>query len=1476
MNLKSPMPILVPRQLHSSKRWQAVLACFTALAVLASLLHPTPARAEDPLPPPVDRAPVVQAWLYGGAQVRAAAELALLGSPEQVRAFIEGKWQEAQRLDDRDAVVAVIADSGPSVRGAAQSALNAADAGDAYAIRRFLDYGWQQPSDTDARVQVNQLMAAGGAQVKAAAQQALDTSDPSVWREFVDAGWQSRWLVDQRVRVNQAMASGGTAVKAAGQKALDAGTPEALESFLAYGWSVAAARDQETESLTALQAQAQAQGEVAAQETQRAVDEGARAKEAAAAARRSAQQAAAATNAARNDTREAAAQAKRAAVAAQKAAAAAKVAVQAAASAQRAARAAAAAAQRAASAASKAEQAATKAYNAAANAATDASKADAARIIAQEAKDNARLTRDLATSAHLAGQAIQAGLGAVEAARLAALEAKHASDANDEATGYANAAGADASAAVAAAKQARADADRALRAADAAQNYLMVAAQAAFRARDAANRAAQHAEQAADAAIDAANHAGDAATAAQRATEAANAATAAAQAAAETAGQAIEVYNAARTADAERIAVMLDQGVEAARQASGLYDQAQAAAKWDAVQAAQRDAETNRLVAEAINPATDPAVAVTAGRKAALNLMSSRGAWTRQAAQAALAGGDLQVMEFVRTGIASAAGQDDRVTLRDLAITDNTALRDAALAALAGSDAQVSQFLQTQNYSGRLTQDRLKVNQILSAAKTAGDTYLAQQAQVALDSGDGQVLREFIAAGQYRAAAVGQRVQVNTILASPDSGPEVKAAAQIALDGPPPGLRQFLDEGRYAAAERDQDAAAHLAVAAGLVQRINQTAKTATENALKAQSVAAQARKDAAAAANYASQAALSAQQAAGYAAQAAQYANQASQSAEKAAIAVQTAKAAATRAAASARSAIRSAAWAVASHEQAIQSANEARASANRALDSALAAGKSAEEAQAAAKEAYEKFLSVRGGEIGKCHAEYASGPASDIERFLAGTQGDWYRNCVSNVIADPVELAKRAYSNSAYCSVYPEGSQLSKNCLASVLTPEFTGDQTLVMITETLKGITAALIPIAIAVGIGCVATVVCGIVAGTLVDIGDVGLNVYKYFNGDQSLADTLLHLGGIALEALAFAGIAKLVGAGFKAAKQLYELSRAAKVAEAEISLLTLALAKLKRLPSCLAGGNSFAPETPVLLADGTSKPIADVRVGDRVLATDSLTGSSRGEPVVDLIRSVDTELTELSVRQPTGQRAVLRTTPKHPFFVPATHSWTGAGELAPGTVLHTPDGSDARVTTVRTHPGHRTMFNLTVHRTHTYYVLAGETPILVHNGGCKDVVLGLNGPSEGLGSDALRDLLNKDGLNVTTYNGNPWGDLDPDTNNKLPLWIGMVQAAIKDPSVKIYVTLDGLDGTDAFLKLRAAVRHGKNMKPEDAMVANGTDWEMAQLINAIIRGPADGGRDRKSVQFFLNGKNISADLWSKLPTTDAGWREFKGM
>ncbi|GAA3064429.1 Hint domain-containing protein [Actinokineospora globicatena] len=44
-------------------------------------------------------------------------------------------------------------------------------------------------------------------------------------------------------------------------------------------------------------------------------------------------------------------------------------------------------------------------------------------------------------------------------------------------------------------------------------------------------------------------------------------------------------------------------------------------------------------------------------------------------------------------------------------------------------------------------------------------------------------------------------------------------------------------------------------------------------------------------------------------------------------------------------------------------------------------------------------------------------------------------------------------------------------------------------------------------------------------------------------------------------------------------------------------------------------HSFVPGTRVLLADGTSKPIEDIRLGDEVLAADPATGQSAARKVV---------------------------------------------------------------------------------------------------------------------------------------------------------------------------------------------------------------------------------------------------------------------
>ncbi|GID29726.1 hypothetical protein [Paractinoplanes brasiliensis] len=1143
---------------------RSLIAVLAALAVFAGLLRAAPARAEDP-PITADRSAVLLAWQDGGAQVRRAAEAALTGGDDQIRAFLDGGAARAQRQDERDAVLAAIGDSGPAVRAAARTALDTADDD---VLAAFLDHGWRSASEIDARVRVNQLMAVGGDQVKQAGQQALDSESPAKLRQFLDTGWQAQWQTDQRLRVNQAMQTGGPEVRTAGQRALDAGTAEALESFLEYGWAVAASWDEETATLTGLLAQAEAAGTLAAQETQRATEEAEKARAAAEAARKAAAEAAAATDAARNDTAEAAAQAKRAADAAQKAAASAKVAVQAAAAANRAARAAATAAQRAASAASRAEQAATSAYRAAADAATDATKAATARQAAQTARDMAKKAREFADTADQAGKAIQAGHSAVAAAKSAAQHAKEAAAANDQAVQYAKNAGADAREAIAAAARARANAERAVRAANAAEGYLQVAIDAAFASRDAARRAADHAEAAAVAAIEAAEHAGEAAEAANRATAAAQAATTAATAAVGTAAQAQMVFDAARVADAERLAVVRDEALEDARAASAEYDAQRRAADWDAGQYAQRTAETNRLLALAQNPATDPAIAVTSARRAALAIASGPGAWSRQAALGALTGTDAEVLQYARTVVATAAAQDDRAAVMDIGISDNPKLAAAAKAALAGSDAQVSQFLQSQSYPGRYTDDRLKVNQIRAAAVRDNDVVLAQAAQAALDEETLAALRGFLDDGQYTAAATGQRVRVNQIISDPGSGPELRAAAQVALDGPPPALAEFLDTGRYTAIERDATAAAHIVQVAGMVQRIHQIAETAVGDALQAQSMAARARGDAVAAVNYANQAAQSAEQAAQYANQANTYANQAAASVQKAADAVATARAAATRAVSSARSAVRSASWAVASYESAVASAEKAQTSAKAAYDSAVAAGKDADLAAAAANDAYNTYLFERNSELLACHAEYAEGPAPELEKLLTGQSGKWWKNCAANVIGDPAELANRAYKNAGFCGIYPENSRLYQNCLHSVLDPAFSGMQPLLFFAEAVKGMMAMLAPVAVTVVAGCIATVVCGIVAGTLLTLGDVGLNVFKHIKGDQSLADTLLHIGRVALESLIFVGVGKLVSAGFRALKGLYLAGKAAKAAEAELQLANLSRLKIVGLPPCL--------------------------------------------------------------------------------------------------------------------------------------------------------------------------------------------------------------------------------------------------------------------------------------------------------------------
>jgi hypothetical protein len=142
-------------------------------------------------------------------------------------------------------------------------------------------------------------------------------------------------------------------------------------------------------------------------------------------------------------------------------------------------------------------------------------------------------------------------------------------------------------------------------------------------------------------------------------------------------------------------------------------------------------------------------------------------------------------------------------------------------------------------------------------------------------------------------------------------------------------------------------------------------------------------------------------------------------------------------------------------------------------------------------------------------------------------------------------------------------------------------------------------------------------------------------------------------------------------------------------------------------------HSFDPSTPVLLADDTTKPIKDVEIGDRVKATDPQTGQDTAEPVTALHLNQDTDLADVTISGPNGE-SVLHTTQHHPFWNETRHQWTDAADLRPGDHLRAADGSTQVVTTVIAFTGSRQMRDLTVATVHTYYVIAGNTPVLVHN------------------------------------------------------------------------------------------------------------------------------------------------------------------
>ncbi|KPI21410.1 RHS repeat-associated core domain containing protein-containing protein [Actinobacteria bacterium OK074] len=149
-------------------------------------------------------------------------------------------------------------------------------------------------------------------------------------------------------------------------------------------------------------------------------------------------------------------------------------------------------------------------------------------------------------------------------------------------------------------------------------------------------------------------------------------------------------------------------------------------------------------------------------------------------------------------------------------------------------------------------------------------------------------------------------------------------------------------------------------------------------------------------------------------------------------------------------------------------------------------------------------------------------------------------------------------------------------------------------------------------------------------------------------------------------------------------------------------------------------HSFVEGTKVLLADGTGKAIEDVKVGDKIKATDPETGKTTTRRVVaTIVTKDDKDFVDLTVAAEKGKGTAgsLIATVTHPFWVASQGAWVYGGDLQVGMTLRTEDGKQVRITSVRHFRKQQTTHDLTVSRIHTYYVLAGNTPVLVHNNSC---------------------------------------------------------------------------------------------------------------------------------------------------------------
>ena len=883
---------------------------------------------------------------------------------------------------------------------------------------------------------------------------------------------------------------------------------------------------------------------------------------------------------------------------------------------------------------------------------------------------------------------------------------------------------------------------------------------------------------------------------------------------------------AAADADAQRqrdIAQQADadartQEATAGSRAQDAENQAQAAASARAdADRAKRDKNATRARAAALDAAADAAEGTS-------NATAARAAADAAQADAdrADAAADAAEADAQRASAAAVAAREAATRARAAATkaraAANAAARDAAAtraAAATAHSAAADALAASHNAAADADAAKALAAQARADAdKAAADSAAAQKAAADARASSAVTAAEAHAAAAWATAARDAAVTViapaNDAIALGGPFQQTDAAAGLAvLIGQE--SKTVADQQAAAATAAADEAARAAATAAALAAQATADAKVAAQAAADAAASAAAAAKSAAAAQASAAAAAKDAAAAAAADSQAAELARQATRDAAAADGAATAVERDADAADSEADAAERNAA-------SARQAAADARAAAIDAQAAADQANKYAEEAEAAAARARE---SAQAAEDAADQAEKDANTQAD-----AAAAGPDAPTGMENLIAEPHNLVDRVDQVDCYvidlrhCQatvthhVSGQIVYFARTCPDEGVTncPGRYTDDYLTTITLDNKPFTET-----------------------RIFDPMQITLDFWKAIGKAfvQDFVDCyhgqLIKCGILAAEFLAPLALGAVVKAvvGLRIAMRTGRGMVGAFAALEASGVEASAMSKLTREALRVAAkceGNSFAAGTLVLLADGRTKPIEDVRVGDLVRAGDPRTGATRAEPVTALINHGGPHV---MVDVGLAGGGVLRATDHHPFWDATRGDFVDAIDLATGDELLTADGHRAVVSSVTTRRADLVAYNLTVADLHTYYVLGGATPVLVHNAACDDIALGL---AEANGNDlALVEFAMERG--ALPYS--EWPGSGP--------WYKKLLAYLADGSTtKISMNLDGIED------VAASARAGAKVDP--AGYEGLTNWELYQ----ISKTPSSWSR----ITFYRGGRTVA--------------------